>query len=467
MSGISFTGVGSGLPVNDIVNGLVNAEKAPFESRSATKKTNLTTSISAVGTLKSELDKLQASLEDLSTKDKFQKRTVSGGDDFFSITSDKTAQTGQFDIQVNNLAKAHKVASASFTNEETLGTGTLSIGTTSGTSSFNVDVSSTDTLKDIRDKINLASDNESTIATILTDSDGSQRLVMTAKETGVENGLDITVSGASGRLAEFDKNNADVATKLTQLTPPLNASITIDGAITITNSTNEFKNAIGGITIDLKKSHDVDDNVSSIKVSENNDVIKETLKKFVEAYNAYNKLSDEIGESGGEEGSNGGVLSGDSMLRSLNSRLRTSISSSFSDGDTGTLTLSQLGVTADRYGKFSFDEDKLNEQLDKSPNAVQAFFLGEESTPGFSVAMTEMLNDYTKNDGLLDGRVDSYNSQVKDLEKSVESFDKKIKKLEARLFSQYNAMDLLVGSLKSTTGGVLQQLTNIPNYNRN
>jgi len=464
MSGISFTGVGSGLPVNDIVNGLVNAEKAPFESRSATKKTNLTTSISAVGTLKSELDKLQESLEDLSTKDKFQKRTVSGDDDFISVTSDKKAQTGQFDIKVNNLAKSHKVASASFTNEETLGTGTLSIGTTGGSSSFDVDVTATDTLKDVRDKINSASDNESTIATILTDSDGSQRLVMTAKESGIENGLDITVSGASGRLAELDKGNVDPVTKLTQLTPPLDASITIDGAINITNSSNTFENAIAGVTIDLKKSHGVDDDVSNIKVSENNDVIKETLKKFVEAYNAYNKLADEVGEAGGA-GSNGGVLSGDSMLRSLNSRLRTSMSSSYSDGETGKLTLSQLGVTADRYGKFSFDEEKLNEQLELSPKAVEAFFLGDDATPGFAVAITETLNDYTKKDGLLDSRVDSYNTQVKDLEESVEAFGKKMDKLEARLFSQYNAMDLLVGSLKSTTSGVLSQLANVPNYN--
>jgi len=466
MSGISFTGVGSGLPVNDIVNGLVNAEKAPFESRSATKKTNLTTSISAVGTLKSELDKLQESLEDLSTKDKFQKRTVSGGDDFFSVTSDKKAQTGQFDIKVNNLAKAHKVASASFTNEETLGAGTLSIGTTGGASSFNIDVTATDTLKEVRDKINAASDNESTIATILTDSDGSQRLVMTAKKTGIENALDITVSGAAGRLAELDKTNVDPATKLTQLTPPLDASITIDGAITITNSDNEFKNAIAGVTIDLKKSHGADDDVSNIKVSENNDVIKETLEKFVKAYNAYNKLSDEISESG-KEGSNGGVLSGDSMLRSLNSRLRSSMSSAYSAGDSGTLTLSQLGVTADQYGKLEFDVEKLNEQLEKSPKAVEAFFLGDEATPGFAVALTERLNDYTKKNGLLDNRVDSYNSQVKDLEKSVEAFGKKMDKLEARLFSQYNAMDLLVGSLKSTTSGVLSQLANVPNYNRN
>jgi len=35
---ISFTGLGSGLQVSEIVGALVNAEKAPFESRLNKKK---------------------------------------------------------------------------------------------------------------------------------------------------------------------------------------------------------------------------------------------------------------------------------------------------------------------------------------------------------------------------------------------------------------------------------------------
>ncbi|NRA62544.1 MAG: flagellar hook protein FliD, partial [Psychrobium sp.] len=58
MAGISFTGIGSGVPVGDIVTGLVNAEKAPYEARMKDKKSDLTTSISAMGAFKSALDKL-------------------------------------------------------------------------------------------------------------------------------------------------------------------------------------------------------------------------------------------------------------------------------------------------------------------------------------------------------------------------------------------------------------------------
>lgn len=459
MSGISFTGLGSGLRVNDIVNGLVNAEKVPFERRTKTQKSNLDTSISAVGALKSELDKLKSSLKNLTSEDNFQKRSVSGGDNFIDVSSSKSAQVGSFNIKVNNLAAAHKVVSSTFTNEEKLGAGTVSIATADGKSTFDVSVGADDTLKDLRDKINNSNDNKSATATIITDSNGAQRLVMSSQKTGVDNALKIDVSGASGRLAELDKDNTDSATKLTQLTEAKDASITVDGAITLKSSTNKFKDAIQGLTIDVKKAHGTDDDDSDVKVSENNNVIKETLKTFVEAYNKYSTLAGQIGRSG-TNGKGGGILSGDSMLRSLNSSLRGILGSAYETSDGNKMTLSQLGVSADRYGKLTFDEEKLDEQLEKDPDVVQSFFLGTESNPGFGVKFDQKIDSYTKSNGLLDGRVNSYNKQLKDLNKSTEDFGKKMKRLETRLLAQYNAMDSLVASLNSSTSGVLTQLQN-------
>ena len=463
MSGISFTGLGSGLPVSDIVSGLVGAERDPYISRTDIERSELTTSISAVGALKSALDTLQSSFENLTSEDNFQQRSVSGTDEFVTVTSDKTAQLGQFDIKVNNLSTAHKVASTSFNNEETLGEGTLTIGSIGGEGSFAIDISDTDTLKDVRDKINSAADNESAIATILTDSDGTQRLIMSAQETGVENALEITVSGNSGRLNELDTTNSDPLTQLTQLTAAQDASITIDGAITITSSNNEFDDAIDGLTINLNKAHAIDDSSSSIIVSENNNIVEETLTAFVEAYNSYRTLSGQVSSSGDED-TNASVLSGDSLIRSLNSRLRSEFSSSFDTGDGGSLTLTQLGLEFDQFGVLSFDSDKLDEQLNESSDAVQALFLGETDSPGFAVSLKELLTGYTQSGGLLDGRIDTYNAQVDDLDEGLEAFNVKMASLEARLFSQFNAMDALVANLTSTTSGVLSQLANVPDY---
>ena len=49
---ISFTGIGSGLQVSEIVSALVGAERTPFESRTNRAQGTLTTDISAVGSFK-------------------------------------------------------------------------------------------------------------------------------------------------------------------------------------------------------------------------------------------------------------------------------------------------------------------------------------------------------------------------------------------------------------------------------
>jgi len=118
---ITFNGLGSGLAVADIVDALVNAEQAPAEARLNTTEGKLTTDISAVGALKSALEKVQTSMEALGDSDNYQKRTASGNDDFISISSNKDAQPGSYNVKVDALAQAHKLSSPAFAADEALG----------------------------------------------------------------------------------------------------------------------------------------------------------------------------------------------------------------------------------------------------------------------------------------------------------------------------------------------------------
>ena len=169
---ISFTGLGSGLQVSEIVGALVNAEKAPFESRLNRKEANLTTDISAVGALKAALEKVQQSMSALGDADNYQKRTTSGNDDFISLSSDKDAQPGGYSVKVNNLATEHKVMSSAFDATNPVGAGTMTLS--SGDNSFDIAVSDTATLSEVRDAINNSKDNKSINATIITDDTGQR-----------------------------------------------------------------------------------------------------------------------------------------------------------------------------------------------------------------------------------------------------------------------------------------------------
>ncbi|MBE0456851.1 flagellar filament capping protein FliD [Pseudoalteromonas prydzensis] len=468
---ISFNGLGSGLQVSEIVDALVNAEKTPFTSRLNNKEAKLTTDISAAGALKSALEKLQTSMAALGEVDNYQKRNVSGNDDFISLTSDKDAQPGSYNVKVDALAQAHKLSSPAFAADEAIGGGVITIG--SGENSFSTVLSPTNTLEDLRDQINngpyTGSDsNNSVVATIVT-SDAGQHLVLTSKETGEENAITITVQDSDGnntdvgglsRLA-YDVSDADPAnhvTNLTEVDAAQNAQITIDGTLTVTSNTNEFKNVIDGVDITAKKVHGADDDDSSLKVTENNSNIKAGLNSFIESYNELLELSKNLGRSG-EDGA--GVMAGDSMLRGVMSKLRQQLTNEVGLSDGSSLSLSKLGVEADRYGKLSLDTERLNEQVEADVDLVQEFFLGE-GDDGFAQSFDDLMSFYTKSDGIVQNRIDSKQNQLDGIDDERIDFARKMESLESRLYAQYNSMDLLVAQLNSTSNYVQAQLENMP-----
>jgi flagellar hook-associated protein 2 len=464
---LSFTGIGSGLAVSDIVDALVGAESTPFESRLNAQEATYTTDISAIGALKSSVEAIQEAIEGLADADNYQKRNASGGDNFISLTATSDAEVGSYSVKVDALASEHKLSSAGFESTDEVGEGTLTFS--SGENSFDIVTSDTDTLSDIKDAINDSTDNESIVATIVTGVDG-QHLVLASKETGLESAITITVddtsdgnnldnSGLSRLAYQPDSLEANFATNMTEVIAASDAKITLDGNIVATSSTNTFTNVIDGVDITAKASHDEDDDISNISVTENNSNIKAGLNSFVESYNSFLELANNLGQSG-EDGA--GVMAGDSLLRGLMSKLRQKLSESFDAGNGSTLSLGQMGITSDRYGVVSLDTEDLDSYIESNVDGVQQFFVGTDDTPGFATSLDELADFYTDSDGIIQNRIDSRTSQLEDLDEDRISFALKMDALESRLLSQYNAMDLLVANLNSTSSYVQAQLDNMP-----
>lgn len=466
MASITFQGIGSGLQVGEIVGAIVNAEKVPYESRLNSKEANARADISAAGQLKSALEEVQKSIADISDIDKYQLRTAKGDDDFISITSNKKASVGSYDIKVDTLASAHKLVSDEINSSEAVGEGTLSFS--SGENTFTIDVSDTETLSEIRDKINESTDNKSINATIITDDNG-QRLVFNSKETGVNNAIKITVDdtdnndtdtlGLSRLAYDPDASSPTFAKNLSEASLAVDAKITIDNTVTISSSTNEFKNVIDGIDVTAKKVQAVDDDISKINITADNSNIEKSLESFVTSYNKLVELNKNFGQVG--EGKSG-IMVGDSLLRGVMSKIRNEFTTSFDFGSDDTMTFSELGVRSDQYGKLSLDKDDLNKFIDDDVDKVQQFLVGSDSKPGFAKSLTETLDFYTKSDGLIQGRIDNREKQIDRLGDDRTAFARKMDALEARLTSQYNSMDLVVSNLKSTSTYLTQQLANLP-----
>lgn len=460
MSTISFNGLGSGLDITGIVTGLVDAQRVPYESRVTTQQGQITTEISAMGALKGSLQDVYTALEKLSDEDNFQQRKISGNDDFVSLSVDDDASTGSYDVAVDRLAEAHKLlTAATFASDEAIGEGTLEFS--AGDSSFTIDVEADTTLSDLKKLINDDPDNKGLSASIITDASG-QYLVLNANETGEDNAITIVATPVDpldpdNRLDEFTFDPADVpGSALSQLNAATNAQITIDETITVSSNTNTFKDAIEGITITANDVHGTDED-STISVREDNSAAKSALSSFVDSYNSFIDMSNSLGD-----GDLGGPLIGDSLLRGIMTSLRRELTSNYTTSDGTELSLVFVGVETDQYGKLSFDSSVFNDLADENPQALEEFFVGTGDEEGFASTMSNILNYYTQTNGLIDGRIESYNTQLDRMQNDYEAFSQRMDDLEARLFEQFNAMDALVASMNATSDYLQQQLDNLP-----
>jgi flagellar hook-associated protein 2 len=243
-----------------------------------------------------------------------------------------------------------------------------------------------------------------------------------------------------------------------QVTAAADASITIDGVITVSSETNQFENVISGVSITARKAQQPDDSTSTVSVTENNNNIAAGLNGFVASYNDLVDLANNLGRAG-ESG--GGPLSGDSLLRGVMSKLRQEFSKPVDVGNGETLSLSQLGVSIDRFGKASLDSERLEEQIDAGVERIQQFFVGNDED-GFANDLDTLLGFYTDSDGSIQTRINSKETQLESLDDERIAFERKMQSLESRLLSQYNSMDLLVANLNATSDYLQSQLDNMP-----
>ena len=173
--------------------------------------------------------------------------SVSAGD-ILTLSTTNSANPGTYSIVVSNLAQAKKITGSSSTATDT------ALGY-SGEFLINgrvVNVASTDTLSNIRDKINNAnsgSNASKVTATILTISDTSHKLILSSDATGAD-GFDLLDASSSNVLQNLGLTTSSTSIKnsitngagsdeftsstttiksLYGLTSPQSGSITIDG----------------------------------------------------------------------------------------------------------------------------------------------------------------------------------------------------------------------------------------------
>jgi len=201
-------GLSSGMDWTSMISQLMAIERQPITNMNTQKKT-LQTRQSAWTEVNTKLSALKGSANAISGVDDFNlhtsSSTVTGSDkkvsDLLSFVVGSTASQGSYSVKVNNLAQAQKLSSKGFSSTTTaLGlSGDILINGRS------VSLTSTDTLKNIQDKINASNSgtNASGVtASIFSAADGEYRLTVTSLATGAD-GIDIVNASSSDLLGKL------------------------------------------------------------------------------------------------------------------------------------------------------------------------------------------------------------------------------------------------------------------------
>ncbi|SFH80040.1 flagellar hook-associated protein 2 [Pseudomonas guineae] len=480
MAGI--TGIGSGIDIDSIVKAMVNAEQAPKQSQLGKLESKTTTQLTSLGQLKGAISGFQTALAALNSPSQFLARTASSSDNkVLAATASQSAPAGSYKLEVTQLASSSKVALAAVPSVEgiTLSSGTLSIKV-GATNVLDVVVdASNNTLAGLRDAINKAAGGVS--ASIVTDDQGS-RLVLSGSKSGDGNDITVSVVGGAAEAGQTALNTlafsgnpvapdataypdgtsdanyiADMQTFNASgkvITAAQSSKITVDG-LSITRDTNTIDKVIDGVSLDLKTL-----GTSTLTIAQDQAGVKANVQKFADAYNTmigFINSATKVTVVNDTSAPVTGALLGDSSVRSLVNMVRSELTTV--QGDGAFRVLADLGVTTQKDGTLKVDSTILGKAISADFDGIAGYFTGDT---GLAARLSSKLAGYTDSGGILEQRTDSLQATLSKVDKQKTELATRMTSLTDRLYKQYNAMDALVGQLKTTSDSLTSLFENMP-----
>ncbi len=387
---VSSIGVGSGLPLDDLLTKLMTAESQPL-TLMAQKEASYQAKLSAYGNLKGALSAFQTAMTSLGKSSTFENlQTTIADKTIFNATATSKAASGIYQVNVTQLAQAHSISSTGQTSKTALiGSGadttlTFQFGTISGATPVNgtytgatftqdanqatgtvIIKNGDNSLQGIRDAVNAA--NIGITATLVSDGSATpDHLIFTSNKTGEASSMKIDVTGDAALQGLLQYDPAGTQT-LKQTSVAQNTQLTVNGFF-VNSATNEVKEAIQGVTLNVAKV-----GTSTMTLAKDTAAVEASVNSFVKAYNDLNKTLKSLTAYDATT-KTGGLLVGDSTVRTIQDQIRNALSSSLSGLSNSNMSLPQIGVAFQRDGTLALDSAKLKKAMDTNYDDIAGLF---------------------------------------------------------------------------------------------
>ena len=476
---ISFSGLGSGLPIDEWIKAFVGVEEAKVETLEKEKEV-LTKKQQALNTLKSEYSSLE------STATKLTDSLLGAGMDIFSKVSVSTSETSIVTATVTQYATPSKfeLAIDSLATQSVRKSDTNDLLRNSSTKLSELGITQNATFE--INGATISVDPNNTVDTLIYKINNSStagvkaylqngQIVLENKEYGqkdIEITGDQTVDGTHtfAELLGFNKSsNFEMGER---------AAFRIDGGPTRyadSNTLTSDDTGILGLSIDILTTTDkdpdsgVDIPVEIVIDSEpDSETVLTALQEFVAAFNKVIADTD-----AGTDAENGGAFTGENSLINIRNDLRSKVTSTVetngiyrSLADIG-ITTGAIGTSVDaNTNQLVIDEEKFIQAFEKDPSSVKALLVGD-NTSGMEcdgvmqVVKTSLKPALSSTGGYFTTRADSLNEEISRMNEKIADKQEYIESYEAKLTKQFQYMDQVIADLNNQFSLMQQQLASI------
>jgi len=392
----TITGV-AGFDTTAAVEGLLSFHKLSI-SRAQFKQDDELAKQDALNTIRDSLSSFRSTATGLASKADFFGYNASLSSNsaavpastLLDVSGSNSVSAGQHTIIVQQLAQSERLSSSIAVKDST-GTAAASDATALNLSGgFQIEgiaitVNVGDSLQDIAATINQANSGATATgvsASVVKVADNDFRLTLVSDATGAAG---FTLSGidldAAGGLANLQLGAVGQGNARTQLQAAQDAQISMDG-LTVTRSSNSISDVLAGVTLTLKQAD------PAVAVNMSIDVDQQALRDNVQAFvDGYNQVQSYINAqfTFDQTTQTSGPLSGEAVLRNLQSSLTSTLFQSVPGVAADRNSLVRIGIEPDASGQLLINETLFAPILATDQNAIRDLFVASGSSTDSSL----------------------------------------------------------------------------------
>ena len=265
------------------------------------------------------------------------------------------------------------------------------------------------------------------------------------------------------RLEKIDEAEAKIAKAqsafeeylgMTEVQAGQDAEVLLDGVARLSSHNNVVEDAIEGVDLTLKGKSEPNKPPAEIGVEYDRQSVRNDIENFVAAYNSFYQTSQALASVDPVTGQKG-PLSGDSTVRSADSRLKSVFSTQIDKAPENLKSLTEFGITTTRQGTLEINYDMLDRQLNNNFNELEKFFGGNT---GFAKRVEDAIHGITGITGSIRTREKSLTEQNYRLSDDQAALDRRMESLEKRTHAKFTAMQDATGKMQGQLGALMSAL---------